>query len=145
MHAKPQSRSLTFGGSGGIVVGSGCLDGPGVHRSADSTRSGPSVDRRVKPTGAEGERVRTASRVPGGARPGRRVGVPCRRWRTGENTPSQSRGENLTGGQAPTSRRIGEWIESSGTLRQSCPTEERARRGRTPNTQDRARRRAETT
>ena len=104
MRAKPQSRSLTFGGSGGIVVGSGCLDGPGVHRSADSTRSGPSVDRRVKPTGAEGERVRTASRVPGGARPGRRVGVPCRRWRTGENTPSQSKGENLTGGQAPTSQ-----------------------------------------
>jgi len=102
MRARTPSRSLTFGGSGGINVGSGCLDGPGVHRSADSTRSERSVDRRVKPTGAEGERVRTASRVPGRARPGRRTGVPCRRRRTVVNTPSQSEGEHLTGGQAPT-------------------------------------------
>jgi len=46
--------------------------------------------------------VRTASRVPGRARPGRRTGVPCRRRRTVVNTPSQSEGEHLTGGRAPT-------------------------------------------
>ena len=142
MRARTPSRSFTFGGSGGINVGSGCLDGPGVHRSADSTWSEPSVDRRVKPTDAEGERVRTASRVPGGARPGRRTGVPCRRRRTGVNTPSQSEGEHLTGGRAPTQSQDWRVTETGGTLGQSCPTEERARRGRTPNTQDRARRRA---
>jgi len=61
MRARTPSRSLTFGGSGGINVGSGCLDGPGVHRFADSMRSERSVDRRVKPTGAEGERARTVA------------------------------------------------------------------------------------
>ena len=140
--ATARARSFTFGGSGGINVGSGCLDGPGVHRSADSTRSEPSVNRRVKPTGAEGERVRTASRVPRRARPGRRTGVPCCRRRTGVNTPSQSEGEHLTGGRAPTQSQDRRVTETGGTLGQSCPTEERARRRRTPNTQDRTRRAA---
>ena len=101
-----------------------------------------SVNRRVKPTGAEGERVWTASRVPGGARPGCRTGLLCHRRRTGVNTPSQSEGEHLTGGRAPTQSEDRRVTESGGTLGQSCPTKERVRRGQTPNTQDRARRRA---
>ena len=121
------SRSLTFGGSSGINVGGGCLDGPGVHRSADSKQSEPSIDRCVKPTGAEGEQVRTASHVRGRVRPGRRTGVPCRRRHTGVNTPSQSEGEHLTGGHAPTQSQDWRVTETGGTLGQCCPTEERAR------------------
>ena len=81
-----------------------------------------SVNRCVKPTDAQGERVRTARR-------------------TGMNTLSQSEGKHLTGSRAPTQSEDRRVTESGGTLGQSCPTEERARRRRTPNTQDHARRR----
>ena len=55
------------------------------------------------------------------------------------NALTQSEGEH---GRAPTSRRIGEWMETGGTLRQPCSSGERARRGRTPDEEVRARRRA---
>ena len=102
MRANPSSRSFTLGGSGGMVVGSGCLDGPTGH-PADSAWIEASVERRVKPTGA-GTHQLTARRVPGGARPGRWTGVPCRTRRTGANTPWQLEGQHLTGGRSATVR-----------------------------------------
>ena len=63
------AESSTFGGSGGTIVGSSCLDGVTGHR-ADSAWIEASVERRIKPTGA-GTYQLTACRVPGGARPGR--------------------------------------------------------------------------
>jgi len=61
---------------------------------------------RVKPTGDEGERVRTASHTQGRARPGLRTGVPCCRRQTGMNASLQSEGEHLTGGQDPTQSEV---------------------------------------
>ena len=58
-----------FGGSGGIVVVSSCLDGPRVHRPADSAWMEARVDSR-QATGA-GTTKLAATDVPGGARPGR--------------------------------------------------------------------------
>ena len=58
-----------FGGSGGIVVVSSCLDGPKVHRPADSAWMEARVDSR-QATGA-GTTKLAATDVPGGARPGR--------------------------------------------------------------------------
>ena len=135
MRAKPSSRSFTFGGSGGMVVGSSSLDGPRVHRSADSAWIEPSVDGRVKPTGAE--TVRTVCRAPGRAWPGRWTGVPCRRRRTGANTPSQSEGEHLADGQSPTVR--GSERTTNHTRLSDNPVRaERAERGRTPRVRARA-------
>ena len=57
-----------FGGSGGIVVVSSCLDGPRVHRPADSAWMEARVDSR-QATGA-GTTKLAATDVPGGARPG---------------------------------------------------------------------------
>ena len=58
-----------FGGSGGIVVVSSCLDGPRVHRPADSAWMEARADSR-QVTGA-GTTKLAATDVPGGARPGR--------------------------------------------------------------------------
>ena len=129
------TRSFTFGGSGGMVVGSGSLDGPRVHRSADSAWIEPSVDGRVKPTGTE--TVRTVCRAPGRAWPGRWTGVPCRRRRTGANTPSQSEGEHLADGQSPTVR--GSERTTNHTRLSGNPVRaERAERRRTPRVRARA-------
>ena len=65
------AESSTFGGSGGMIVGSSCLDGLTGHR-ADSAWIEASVERRIKPTGT-GTHQLTACRVPGGARPGRYI------------------------------------------------------------------------
>ena len=58
-----------FGGSGGIVVVSSCLDGPRVHRPADSAWMEARADSH-QATGA-GTTKLAATDVPGGARPGR--------------------------------------------------------------------------
>ena len=58
-----------FGSSGGIVVVSSCLDGPRVHRPADSAWMEARVDSH-QVTGA-GTTKLAATDVPGGARPGR--------------------------------------------------------------------------
>ena len=114
------------GGSGGMIVGSSCLDGLTGHR-ADSAWIEASVQRRVKPTGA-GTHQHTARRVPGGARPERWTRVPLRRK------------HSLAVGRAAPDRRSvchsqrigGKDHQCRGwTLRQSCPSE-RAERGRTP-------------
>ena len=57
------------GGSGGIVVVSSCLDGPRVHRPADSAWMEARADSH-QVTGA-GTTMPAATDVPGGARPGR--------------------------------------------------------------------------
>ena len=111
-----------------------------MHRSAGSTQSGHSINCCVKPTGTEGERIGAAGHVPGGVRPGHKAGVPCRRWQMGMNALTQSEVEH---GQTPTSWRIWEWMEIGDALRQPCLSGERARRGRTPDKEDRARRGAE--
>ena len=135
MRAKPSFRSFTLGGSSGMVVGSGSLDGPRVHRSADSAWIEPSVDGHVKPTGAE--MVRTGCRAPGRPWPGRRTGVPCRGRRTGANTPSQSEGEHLADGQSPTVR--GSQRTTNHTRLSGNPVRvERAERRLTPRVRARA-------
>ena len=97
MHVNPSPRSFTFGGSGGIDVGSSCLDGPRVHRAGDSGWIEFSVDGRA--TGAE--TTRTVSCVPGGAWPGRSAvqlaAGKCTRL-------LQSEGQQPTGGRAVTVR-----------------------------------------
>ena len=55
-----------FGGSGGIVVVSSCLDGPRMHRPADSAWMEARADSR-QVTGA-GTTKLAATDVPGGAR-----------------------------------------------------------------------------
>ena len=119
MRAKPSFRSFTLGGSSGMVVSSGSLDGPRVHRSADSAWIEPSVDGHVKPTGAE--MVRT---------------VCCARlsvaWALdGSAVPRESDGckHSLTVGRGAPGRwsvshsqRIGEDDQPHDTLRQSCPS-----------------------
>ena len=102
MHVNPLSRSFTFGGTGGIVIGSSCLDGLTGH-PADSAWIEASVERRVKPTGA-GTFQLAARCVPGGARPGHWTGVPYRSRKTGTNTPWQLEGQHLTSGQSATVR-----------------------------------------
>ena len=85
-----------------MIVDSSSLGGPTEHRPADSAWIEASVERRVKPTGADNHPLRlTVRRVPGGARPGRWTGAPSCRRRTGD-TPSQSEGQHLTGGQSAT-------------------------------------------
>ena len=106
-----------------------------MHRSADSAWIEPSIDGRVKLTGAK--TVRTVCRVPGRAWPGRWMGVPCRRRRTGANTPSQSEGEHLADGQSPTVR--GSERTTNHTRLSGNPVRaERAERRRTPSVRARA-------
>ena len=97
VHINPSPRFLTFGGSGGINIGSSCLDGPRVHRAGDSGWIKISVDSRA--TGAE--KTRTVSCVPDGAWPGRSAvqlaAGKCTRL-------LQSEGQQPTGGQAVTVR-----------------------------------------
>ena len=90
-----------FGGSGGIVVVSSCLDGPRVHRPADSAWMEARLDSR-QVTGA-GTTKLAATDVPGGARPGRitvraalargayRTGQRCAHARAEEQHPTRGR------------------------------------------------------
>ena len=84
-----------FGGSGGIVVVSSCLDGPRVHRPADSAWMEARVDSR-QATGA-GTTKLAATDVPGGAMPGHitvraaLAGQSCAHARAEEQHPTRGR------------------------------------------------------
>ena len=77
----------------------------------------------------------TARRVTGGARPGRWMGVPLRRRRTGANTPWQLEGQHLTDRRSVChSQRIGgkDHQCAEGGLSGNPVRAERAERGWTP-------------
>ena len=107
-----------FGGSGGIVVVSSCLDGPRVHRPADSAWMEARVDSR-QVTGA-GTAKLAATDVPGGARPGRiKVRAALARGaRTLERKSSTRRAVGLL--QSKDQRGRPNRTRTRWTLRQSC-------------------------
>ena len=116
-----------FGGSGGIVVVSSCLDGPRVHRPADSAWMEARVDSAWMEACADSRQVTgagttklAATDVPGGARPGRITvrAALARGARTLERKSSTRRAVGLL--QSKDRRGRSNRTRTRWTLRQSC-------------------------